>query len=55
MNNKKNDEPLRNPIKITDPSGQNEIIFNKKSEIADEYLQALALAHEVVSDKNKQG
>ena len=55
VNNGENDESLRFPLKITDKSGGNEIVFNKKSEIANEYLQVLALAHEVVADKNKQG
>ena len=53
--NGENNENLRMPLRITDASGGNQIVFNNKKEIAEEYLQALSLAHEVVADKNKKG
>ena len=46
---------LNHPITITDSKGSNKLVLKDRKEIAHEYLLALGLAHEVVSDVNKQG
>lgn len=35
--------------------GTDQIVFKRKRELAEEYFTLLGLAHEVVTEKNKQG
>ena len=48
-------EPLNPKISVRNRDGGQEISFSGTKELAEEYLQCLGLAHEVVVEKDKQG
>ena len=48
-------EALSQKISVRNKDGGQEINFSNMKELAEEYLQCLSLAHEVVVEKDKKG